>query len=665
MSRTSQLELTGPRAAVPVVGAFGAAVVVAVAALAFSGQLAAAGPFDSGPLVKVGLPIARSVHDLAAAVTIGLLVIGVWCIAPDRGTRDADVLDGVRERAVRWGAVAAAIWLLAATAVLALTAADVSGVPFGSPGFSTVLLSFVQQVDLGRELGVSALLVAVTVALSLTATRIVSAAVAAVVALLAVLPLALGGHAAGAAHHMNAVDSLAMHLVGVCLWVGGLAAVVLLASRLRDQLPTVVARYSRLALASFALVALSGVVNALLRLPSITDVASTYGLLVLAKTGALLVLGAVGLWHRRISIAQLGTRPRLFWRIAAVEVAVLGATVGLGVALSRTPPPGPEEALDPATALLGFPAPAPLTWERYLTAFYPELLWWLVGAGGAVLYLVAVLRLAGRGDRWPWSRTLAWVAGCVLLLYATSGGPGVYGRLHFSTHMLQHMVLMVVIPLLWVLGAPITLALRALRPRRDRSFGARETLLRLVHSAPLRLLGQPIVAAALFTIGLIVFYYTSLFDLALFTHAGHMLMTAHFLAAGYLLVWSLVGLDPGPARPGHPFRLLILFIVLGFHAFFGITMMSSSGLLAPDWWHALGQTDDAALLADQQTGGAIAWAAGDLPGFLIGVALLVAWLRDDTRRARQLDRQADRDGDAELRAANERLAALARMDERE
>ena len=68
------------------------------------------------------------------------------------------------------------------------------------------------------------------------------------VALLAVLPLALGGHAASAAHHMNAVDSLAMHLVGVCLWVGGLAAVVLLASRLGDQLPTVVARYSRLAL---------------------------------------------------------------------------------------------------------------------------------------------------------------------------------------------------------------------------------------------------------------------------------------------------------------------------------------------------------------------------------------------------------------------------------
>lgn len=141
-------------------------------------------------------------------------------------------------------------------------------------------------------------------------------------------------------------------------------------------------------------------------------------------------------------------------------------------------------------------------------------------------------------------------------------------------------------------------------------------------------------------------------------------MTAHFLATGYLFVWALVGIDPGPARPGYPFRLLILFLVLAFHAFFGIALMSSGLLLAPDWWHALGQSDDAALLADQQTGGAIAWATGDLPALLLAVVLLVGWIRDDSRKARQFDRQADRDGDAELRAANERLAALARMDKR-
>ena len=39
---------------------------------------------------------------------------------------------------------------------------------------------------------------------------------------------------------MNAVDSLAIHLVGVCLWVGGLAALLLIARRLGDQLQVVV-----------------------------------------------------------------------------------------------------------------------------------------------------------------------------------------------------------------------------------------------------------------------------------------------------------------------------------------------------------------------------------------------------------------------------------------
>ena len=139
-------------------------------------------------------------------------------------------------------------------------------------------------------------------------------------------------------------------------------------------------------------------------------------------------------------------------------------------------------------------------------------------------------------------------------------------------------------------------------------------------------------------------------------------MTAHFLLTGYLFVWSLVGIDPGPARPAYPFRLLLLLVMLAFHAFFGISLMSSASLLAPDWWHALGQTDDAALIADQQTGGAIAWAAGDLPSLLLGLALLIGWFRSDARETRQSDRRSNRDGDADLRRYNEQLAAMSRRE---
>jgi cytochrome c oxidase assembly factor CtaG len=507
---------------------------------------------------------------------------------------------------------------------------------------------------------VSVLAIVATGCLVVAATRIATVAWAAVAAMFALLPLALTGHSAGARDHMNAVDSLALHLLGVSLWVGGLAALILTVRHLGSQLPAVVGRYSTLAGWCFVLVALSGVINAGLRLGSWAGLASSYGLLVIGKTTALVLLGLAGLWHRRATIPGLAAKPLLFVRLAVVEVLVMGAAVGLAVALSRSVPPVPETPVDPVSALLGQPAPAPVTLGRYFTAFYPELLWVTAVIIMVGLYVAGVVRLHRRGDRWSRVRLTFWLTGCAALLFVTSGGPAVYGRMQFSTHMLQHMLLMIVVPMLLVFGAPVTLAMRALKARADGSFGPRETLLRLVHSRVLRVLGHPAVAAVLFVGSLTVFYYTELFFLAMFTHVGHVLMTAHFLLTGYLFVWALVGVDPGPDRPPYPFRLVLLFMVLAFHAFFGIALMSSGTLLAPDWWHALGQTDDQQLLADQQTGGGIAWATGDLPALLLAVALIIGWVRSDTQEGRRLDRQADRDADAELRRYNERLAAMSR-----
>jgi len=646
-----------------ILAAVGLSISVAVGLLAVSGQLKGAGPFASTALVRYGLPLVRAVHDLAAALTVGLLAVGTWCTAPERGA-PAGELTGSRLIMIRRAAVAAAVWLGASLSFLVLTAADLSGIRITDPGFGWLLVTFVGQIDLGRALGASALLILVVFTFAITATQVTTSAWAAALSLLAVMPIALAGHSAVGSDHMNAVDSLAIHLVGVCLWVGGLAALIVIARRLGDQLQVVVSRYSRLALWCFVAVAASGVINALLRLVSLRELASGYGLLVLGKIAALGLLGLAGLTHRTRTIRQLPDRPRLFLRLAAVEVMVMGATIGLAVALSRSAPPASGTDVDPVALLLGFPPPPPLTVQRYVFTFYPDVLWLTIAGLAAALYLAGVIRLRRRGDSWPWARLVSWLAGCALLVLMTSGGPAIYGRVHFSTHMLQHMVLMMGVPLLWVLGAPVTLALRALRPRTDGSLGARETLLALLHSKAARFVGNPITAEALFIASLVIFYYTRLFDIAMFTHVGHVLMIAHFLFVGYLFIWCMIGVDPGPAQPAYPFRVLMLFVMLGVHAFFGVSLMSSGTLLAPNYWHAIGQTNDAALLADQQLGGAIAWGSGDIPSLLLGVALVFAWLRDDQRRARQLDRQADRDNDAELRRYNERLAALSRQDNR-
>ena len=646
--------------------AIGAAAVagigVSLIALAFNGQLApvTAGLLDAGPITRWGLPALRTVHDLAAATTVGLLVLTAWCVGPGPGKRK-NGLGGPRLPMVRAATTAACLWIVSALGVLVLTAADVSGLSPGAPGFGAVLSSFTFQVDLGRALLASLLLAGLTAVLTAVATRITVIAWAATVALVALLPLALAGHAAGNNDHMNSVDSLALHLVAVCVWVGGLAALVLVGGKLGEQRPVVVARYSSLAGVCFAVVAVSGAVNAALRLGSLAALTSGYGVLVIGKVAALGLLGLAGYAHRRRTIPRLAAQPGLFARVAMVELVVMGATLGLAVALSRSAPPVPAvDTSDPVGALLGYPVPAPFTVARYFGSGYPDIGWLAVSVALLVLYVAGVVRLVRRGDRWPVQRLILWILGCALLIFVTSGGPAIYGRLSFSLHMVQHMALMVAVPFPLVFGAPVTLALRALGARRDGSFGPREVLVSLVHSRVLRVLGHSVVAALLFTGSLTVFYYTQLFPLAMFTHTGHVLMTAHFLLSGYLFIWALVGIDPGPDRPPYPFRLVLLLMTLAFHAFFGIALMSSQQVLAPDWWGALGQHDVRALVADQQRGGAIAWGAGDIPSLLLGLALLVGWVRSDQTERRRLDRKADRDGDADLNAYNARLAAMSR-----
>ncbi|MCW2804093.1 MAG: hypothetical protein JWN06_2310 [Propionibacteriaceae bacterium] len=609
-------------------GMVAAAVVVVVGILAGTGELAAPPPGLPGPdpLVRFGLPVARTVHDLTASLTVGLLVLAVWAVAPEPRTAPTR-LAGVRLAMVRAASVSAGAWLMSAVAVLVFTVADIAGVSVRSAGFLEVLASFASTVDLGRALWVSVLLVIVVAAVTTMSSRVVTAAWAAGLALLALLPLALTGHASGSTDHQNSVSSLALHLIGVAVWVGGLGALLLMARTLGSQLPAVVRRYSTLAGWCFVLVTLSGLVNAWLRLGSLSALTSVYGLLVLGKIAALGLLGLAGWRHRTAVIPRLdgsGGR-RAFLRLAGVELLVMGATMGLAVALSRSAPPLGEHVVQHGgEALLGFPVPPPMTAVTYLTKSHVDLLWLSVAAAALGWYLLAALRLRRRGESWAPLRTVSWVAGCLALVFLTSGGPAVYGRVSFSGHMLQHLGLMIVVPLLLVPAEPIKLALRSIAPRPDGSVGVRETLLTVLHSRPLRVLGDPIVAAQLI-IGTLVasYYYTGAFTFSMFTHTGHVLMTALFLLTGYLSMWAFLGVDRGPAsRPGTPrLRLLLLGLTGLFFAAFGFTLMGSETVLAIDWWAQLGLVDQASLLHDQQAGGKIAAAAGFLPLLVLGIAV--------------------------------------------
>jgi putative copper resistance protein D len=225
-------------------------------------------------------------------------------------------------------------------------------------------------------------------------------------------------------------------------------------------------------------------------------------------------------------------------------------------------------------------------------------------------------------------------------------------------HMVMHMTVSMAAPILMVLAAPVTLALRTLTPRRDNTLGPRELLLALVHSRFLAVIGNPVVAAGIFFGSLIVFYFSPLFELALRTHTGHVLMTTHFLLAGYLFAWVLVGIDPGPKRWSPPLLLVILFGTISFHAFFGVALTTGTTLLAPSFYQGLHLPWAVNLLADQRTGGAVAWGIGEFPTLILALLVTLAWVRSDSAESTRLDRQADRDDNAELKAYNAHLSSL-------
>ncbi|MEU6368896.1 cytochrome c oxidase assembly protein [Streptomyces sp. NPDC046931] len=278
----------------------------------------------------------------------------------------------------------------------------------------------------------------------------------------------------------------------------------------------------------------------------------------------------------------------------------------------------------------------------------------LVGLG---LYGWGVARLVRRGDKWPVGRTVSYVIGVLTVMLVMCTKLNDYGMVMFSAHMVQHMVISMLSPILLLLGAPITLALRALPTAgRDRK-GPRELLLMLLHSRYVRVVTHPAFTIPLFIASLYGLYFTPLFDFLMESRAGHLAMMVHFLAVGVVFFWPIMGVDPGPHRPGYLMRMLELFAGMPFHAFFGIALMMASTPMVEAYRHPPASLGIDAL-ADQTSAGGIAWAFSEVPSVLVLLALLFQWYGSEQRQAKRKDRAADRDGDKELEAYNAYLASL-------
>lgn len=283
-------------------------------------------------------------------------------------------------------------------------------------------------------------------------------------------------------------------------------------------------------------------------------------------------------------------------------------------------------------------------WEMWLPL---EILPLIGVAVGAAIYLFGVWRLNRRGDKWPIGRTAAWVIGGMGTIFISTQGPLAYlDTILLSTHMVQHMLLSMITPVFLALGAPITLALRTL-PLKLRNL-----LLAFLHSRYAKFMTFPGIAGLIYVMNPWILYYTGLYEVTLTNQFWHNVNHFHFIAVGCIWVWSLIGIDPMP-RMGYPLRLITTFITLPFHAFLGVTMMSSENLIAESHYESLIRNWGPTIAEDQQIAGGLLWVAGDLVGLLLFVVLLVQWSKASSREAVRIDRDLDRQEAAAAAAKTE------------
>jgi len=611
---------------------------------------------DAGRLVVDGLPALRLLTLLSGGLLLGFTLSAV-ALDPGAAGPSAGVLTRAGRRDLRIAVAAAGLMGVGALLVALFTLADVLGLPLGEALSPAIVATYLWDVEVSRAFLVTAVL-GLAVAAGLSGVRSLgAAAVWGAVAAVAVGIPSLTGHAAGLGGHSLALISGFVHTIAASVWGGGVVALATHAVQRVPNLRERIRRFGVVAIISVLTIAVTGVAAAATRLQSPDELVTTaYGRMVLAKVVALAVAGGMGLMVRRAWRAGgAGVGPARM----LIEVGCLGVALGLAVVLARSPFPRQPIALPSfGEDLIGYPYPPAPTFARVAFGWHPDWVWLTAALLAIAVYAAGYWILRRRGDSWPVGRLVSWTFGWLVVIWATCAGVGWYAPVSFTLHMISHMALAMLAPVFLVMGGPITLALRVIPAAPGGARGPREWITWALHSPVTRFVTHPAYVLFIYTVGLYGLYYTGLYTTLMSSHLGHFAMQVHFLAAGYLFYWVVIGVDQGPRRLGYPARLILLMASLVIHSFFAVPMMMTEVPMVQGWYDLVRPEWLTDPLQDTRIAGAIAWGFGELPTLVVAMALGIQWARSDEREARRGDRRADLDGDAELRAYNERLARL-------
>ncbi|MFN8125508.1 MAG: cytochrome c oxidase assembly protein [Candidatus Nanopelagicales bacterium] len=614
---------------------------------------------DPGAVVGWGLPLVKAVTVGAGTLTLGFLVSAAFLMPG----ADRSVVSRPGRRDLVIAAGAALVWAVGALMTLLFTLATVVALPLTDTLDPAVFFTYAFEIPQNVAYLVTAILAVVIAAAAALTSRSGAAAVLVGVAAVALVGPPLMAHGTSLGDHSLALAAGALHALAAAVWVGGLVATTRHALRGDPGLDVAIGRFSVLATGAVVVLVASGLANAYTRLEQPSELFTTpYGVLVLLKIALVAVIAVVA-WNTRRT-ARSGERgPLVRWLLT--EALLLALTVGVAVSMTITAYPRQNVPLpSPAEELLGFPFPAAPTPASVAFGWYPDAVFLILAGVLAAGYGWGVWRTHRRGIRWPWGRVVAWYLGVGFLVWSTCSGIAGYAKMSVEWHMVQHMVLSMVVPIFLVLGMPVMLALRAFRTSPGPDKGPREWLLWGLHTPLSRFVTHPLYVLAIGTVGLFGLYFTPLFGYAMGSHLGHVLMGFHFLLAGFLFYWVVLGLDPGPRQVPAWARLILLLIYISLHAFFAVAIMMSQQPLGAEWFAGVQPPWLTDPVKDSADGGGIAWGIGEIPTLVVMIVVAVQWARSEDRAAKRHDRQAERDGDAELAAYNARLAAISRQDER-
>ena len=606
----------------------------------------------------------KYINILGGFATIGALLAMAFLLLDVEGKVSTSA-----EKLRNFLKASAFVWFIGVVGSILFTLAQILDTPISGALDVMTIRSFITQITLGQYLAFEALIALIIFVCAFQARKILTLIFLLAASILGLIAPVFQSHAASGGSHSLVIGSLVIHVIALSLWVGGIFAIAMLSASDRA---IAVPRFSQLALWAAIAVVVSGTINAWTRLNFESAWNSTYAYIVIAKSLATIALVGLGYLHRKNLEGKQSINWVGFAKLLTVEATIMVVTVAMGAWLSNTSSPdrpGIQE-FDAGLSIVGIATPPAPTWSRIFLSYEPDALMIGILVIMVALYVKGVMVLTKRGDKWPVGRTISFALGISVIDFATSGGLGVYAQFSFSYHMLAHMLLAMVAPIGLVLGAPMTLALRTLpQGRTSTERGVRGSLLAALHSKVGTFYTNPVVALLIFDGSLFALYFTDLFASMMQSHVGHLFMTLHFLAAGFLFFFVVIGIDPNPRKIPYLVQIVVLFAAMSIHAFFSIALMSTTTLIDKGYFASLQTPWLTDLLADQKLGASIGWAMGEIPILIALVATFINWRREDAREAKRIDRntvrQAAMGQPDELANYNQYLQKLAQRDKNE